>query len=218
MPSKEYKNLKKRLNEIKRHFIPKRSATGEYTDRQYDRMRAVRLLVHAEIESYLENWAVCILTNAQDKWKNYRKPSGVLMCLLSFSEYSFKSIPDTINSLKSQHNTPQKDILYQDDIDERVKQVVQRHYHAITKDNHGIKEKNLLKMFLPIGLENEEFHQSQALIFNLDSYGVNRGIVAHESAASQQPIDPVTEVQTIDTLLNNLKVFDEALSRLNDSI
>lgn len=50
-----FKKFKKRVNQIKKHFLPKKfSPTGAYSEREYDRVRGYCLLVHAEIEALLE--------------------------------------------------------------------------------------------------------------------------------------------------------------------
>jgi hypothetical protein len=55
MPSDAYCNLLARVQTLKRRFLPQLKATGLYTQAQQDNMRALRLLVHAEIEHYLED-------------------------------------------------------------------------------------------------------------------------------------------------------------------
>jgi hypothetical protein len=47
-------DLSDRIDDLHFRFIPILDPTGTYSDAEYDRMRAFRLLAHAEIERYLE--------------------------------------------------------------------------------------------------------------------------------------------------------------------
>ena len=60
MASSEYKDLYRRIETLKRRFLPQLKKTGLYTNPQQDSMRALRMLVHAEIESYLESMAALL--------------------------------------------------------------------------------------------------------------------------------------------------------------
>lgn len=64
-----YKQLRARVAELKKHLLPNRfSPTGDYTDRQMDRARGYRILVHAEIESYIEDSVNEIIDLAQTQF------------------------------------------------------------------------------------------------------------------------------------------------------
>lgn len=58
MSSTYYQELLERVHVLKGNFLPPLSPVASYTEIEQDRMRAFRLLVHAEIEAYLE--AICI--------------------------------------------------------------------------------------------------------------------------------------------------------------
>src|SRR5690554_4327391 len=82
--STRFKEMRTRLKELRRHLLPaKFSPTGEYSDRQLDRARGYRLLVHAEIESYLEDVAREVATKAIQEWSNNKKPSTILLSFLA---------------------------------------------------------------------------------------------------------------------------------------
>ncbi len=55
MASEAYRALVKRVQLLKRRFLPPMRANGAYTNAQQDSMRALRLLVHAEVENFLED-------------------------------------------------------------------------------------------------------------------------------------------------------------------
>lgn len=46
--------LNERIDDLHFRFVPPLDPTGTYTDAQYDRMSAFRLLAHAEIERFIE--------------------------------------------------------------------------------------------------------------------------------------------------------------------
>lgn len=54
MESSEYKELEDRVIGLLRSFLPSPHPLGIYSEIEQDKMRALRVLVHAEIEAYLE--------------------------------------------------------------------------------------------------------------------------------------------------------------------
>lgn len=79
-----FKEMRARLTELRHHMLPaKFSPTGDYSDRQLDRTRGYRVLVHAEIESYIEDVAREAVTQAIQKWRKNRKPSAILLAFLA---------------------------------------------------------------------------------------------------------------------------------------
>jgi hypothetical protein len=48
----------------------------------------------------------------------------------------------------------------------------------------------------------------------LDSFGSQRGEVAHSSVKTQQPIDPKTEETTVDNILAGLRELDAKMTGL----
>ncbi len=57
MPSDDFNALEARVKKLKKRFFPPLKNPPRYTPAQQDFMRALRMLVHAEIEHYLE--AIC---------------------------------------------------------------------------------------------------------------------------------------------------------------
>ena len=86
--SNRFKELRSRLRELRLHLLPASfSPTGDYTDRQQDRARGYRLLVHAEIESYLEDVSRETVTQAIRDWKKSNKPSNIIVSFLATSPH-----------------------------------------------------------------------------------------------------------------------------------
>lgn len=78
--------------------------------------------------------------------------------------------------------------------------------------NHGVKEENLLRMLLPIGLH--PVHIDPAWVSTLDAFGADRGKVAHTSIKTQQQINPMDELKTVEDILVGLQKLDGLIGKL----
>jgi len=123
-----------------------------------------------------------------------RTKSNILLSLASFIELSDGKLSDKY------------------DLEERIKRTVSN-FIARLKSNHGIRQDDIRSILLPIGFENSELDQTWLL--SMDSFGEKRGAIAHSSAQVQQPLDPATMSNTVNHLLNELRVIDEKLKKIN---
>ena len=85
-------------------------------------------------------------------------------------------------------------------------------------ENHGIREKNLLRLLLPIGADFSAF--DPILISELDSFGERRGTVAHSSAifhVTSKP-DPKDELEKVNNIVSLLRDVDRELDRIRAKI
>nr|WP_254449422.1 hypothetical protein [Anabaena sp. UHCC 0253] len=88
-------------------------------------------------------------------------------------------------------------------------------FKRIINENHGLKEKNLLALLLPIGLDIKDLDTSWLVTMN--TFGENRGEVAHKSASFYsiiQPINPVDEVNMVKQIIQDLLKIDELMNLL----
>ena len=155
------------------------------------------MLSHAEIESYLEDWAKEIARAAEIAWSKSSKVTTALAFLLAANSERIL-VPDTYSGPKAK-DSPQR---FKDTL---VK--VFREYYEQIKDNHGIKEKNVLKLFVPLGIPGAAL--GSTLLPNLDNLGERRGVHAHHSAkAVASVLDPETEHKNVTTVVNELLVLD----------
>jgi hypothetical protein len=211
MPSsKRFRELKTRLNELRRHLLPITfSKTGDYSDRQVDRARGYRLLAHAEIEAFIEDQARETVTSALISWKKNQTSSTPLISFLA-AYHSSWSIDDSISNEEiiriAKSRTKVKESVNQV-IDLAQKQFIQR-----IKDNHGVREANLLVLVIPAGIDPSELDPSW--IANLDSFGKSRGEVAHNSKKTTTAIDPKNELDTVTNLLIGLEELDKKIGLL----
>ena len=195
-----YKELLKRHNELKKAFLPKQlSPTGNYSDLTYERVAAYILLIHAALEYYFEQVALSIAKDSMTKWNTEKKATKTVVALISYSPIKHSAIPETTNDQRAVQ-----------DLDFRVKEAYTNYNNYIRSQNHGIKETNILSIFLPIGLTIAEIDNN--MLAELNSFGIDRGTIAHTTKARQQipPEDAETKIILIMSLVKN---FDEMLCK-----
>jgi hypothetical protein len=203
MASARYRQLVRRLAKLRVHFLPVHfSPTGTYTADQLDKARAYRLLVHAEIESYLEDSARRIANESFKQWTATQIARPVIVHLLSFH-----------SNLKAASQQDLKDEYASRVV--RTVDAVQRAvgaFNAVLSNNHGVREDNILKILLPLGLRPAEIDANW--LSTMDAFGVARGETAHKSIHTQQPIDPQTDLTTVTYLLKVLDQIDGTLRKI----
>ena len=203
--SARFKELKKRLGNLRAHMLPaKFSPTGDYSDRQLDRARGYRLLVHAEIEAYLEDVTFEAAKTGVSEWDKTKKVSDCLFCLITSYHCGFK-----VEGLDEEPPFPPSS---RPSAYEEIKEVVNVamiQYRKVHADNNGIREKNLLRLILPVGIRKADL--DPLWVTNLDEFGKRRGDVAHKAVKVLQQIDPQSELQTVEGLLVGLKKLDELI-------
>jgi hypothetical protein len=211
MPSsKRFRVLEKELRRLRKQFLPRISPTGSYSERKLALTIAYRVLAHAEIESYLEDrvWEAAI--HAKNNWDNHRKPSQTLISIVVFCGQMMELPPDTLTPLKGNKKISPEKI----EIDEKVNIAINA-LQRVIKQNHGLKELNLLALLLPIGIDSNDL--DPAFLATMNTFGEQRGLVAHSSAisyrATQLP-DPVTELIRIQQVTSELMKLDERISNL----
>ncbi|MTJ12432.1 hypothetical protein FJR11_07445 [Anabaena sp. UHCC 0187] len=209
--SVRFRTLTRELNRLKKQFLPKINPTGLYSDRQLSRTLAYRILAHAEIESYLEDRAWELALDAKRVWGTTGKTTRTLICLLGFSDLTMDKPPDTLNKPNN---------VSQDNHNKRLKiskkiDLAINNFRWVKDNNHGIKEANILALLLPIGIDHNDL--DPAWLATMNTFGKERGIVAHTSAISYmtvQPPDPATELNTVQQITQELLRIDELMNNL----
>lgn len=189
--SKRFKLLIDRIKFLDNNILPTINFTGDYTATEYDYTRSYVLLVHAEIESFLEERVTEKVNSSLNNWRTNRKKSSCLKSILAFRSgdisYEKKKASEK-NSLEFRVN------------------IVTNHFLNLIKKNHGIKKDNILDLLLPIGIEIDELDETW--LTTMDNFGAKRGEIAHHTLAAQNPIDPLTEKKLVNEIivpeLNNI--------------
>lgn len=203
MPSLQLRALKRSVYELRRHFLPRVfRPLGDYSrpTRVQAHTRAFIVLVHAEIESYLEDWSQEVTVACETKWDTASRISKPLSCLLSASNQCLQ-LPTNQLEIQQQEMTAR--------VHDVVKLVIKSHKKTIKKNN-GIKEVNLLSLFAPLGLPSMAL--GSTLIPNLNSYGSLRGDLVHKSQkAVARTLDAETEFNKALSLITDIEDLDQWL-------
>jgi len=208
--SDRFITLRTQLNRLKDEFLPEISPISSYSESQLSRTAAYRVLAHAEIESYLEERAWEVVQNAKTLWDTSGRTTRTLICLLGFSGLTMDKPSDTL----SRNNVTQ------DNHDKRLKiskKIVlsSNEFWKIIDNNHGVKEKNILSLLLPIGIDSDDL--DPAWLATMNTFGEKRGLVAHTSATSYMTIqtpDPANELNTVNQITDELLRIDELINNL----
>lgn len=208
--SSRFRTLTKELNRLKRQFLPKINPTGIYSDRQLALTIAYRVLAHAEIEAYLEDRVQKVAIDAKKDWDNKGKASRTLLSLLAFSGQIMELPPDTLAPTKGTKLLLPERVK----LDKKINLAITCFVKAI-KQNHGVKESNVLALLLPIGIDSDDL--DSVLLATLNTFGEQRGLVAHSSATSYRTTqlpDPVNELNTIQQITQGLLQIDKLINAL----
>jgi len=208
--SVRFRVLRKELNTLKKQFLPNVDPMGSYSDRQLARTLAYRVLAHAEIESYLEDRVWEAVIKAKRNWDNSGKAHCTLICLIAFSGQTMDLPPDTLTPNRPSKMLAQEKVKISKKIDSAI-----NCFQRVVEQNHGVKEANLLALLLPIGVDSDELDST--LLANLNTFGKQRGLVAHSSATAYRTIqlpDPATELNAVQQIVQGLLQIDELINNL----
>lgn len=209
--SKRFGILSKRLTELRQHMLPKQfSPTGSYSKREEDRARGYRLLIHAEIESYLEDISRTLVTDRIRAWKKTNTPSNLLIAFIACYHSGWIELDDDHNlNIISLARGRSKS---KDSVDEII-DLAQTQFIKVLKQNHGVREKNLRSLILPTGLDLTQLNSTW--ITNLDDFGKLRGEIAHQTVGVTTAINPQDEYKRVVDLLQGIKDLDQKLLNIS---
>jgi hypothetical protein len=208
--SVRFRTLTKELSRLKKQFLPKISPTGLYSERQLALTLAYRVLAHAEIEAYLEDRVREVVIDAKKDWDNTGKTRRALICLLAFSGQMMDTPPNTLTPTNSSQDAWEKKLKISKKLDSAI-----TCFYRVIKQNHGVKEANILALLLPIGIDSDDL--DSAWLATMNTFGEQRGLVAHSSATSYrtvQPPDPATELSTVQQIAQGLLQVDNLINNL----
>ncbi len=101
-------DLSERIDELHFRFVPSLDPTGSYSEAEYDAMSAFRLLVHAEIERFIESLvedALVRFTQTIASWKRLGHSSQLVDSIINHFEKEMR------NAIKSNNGVKLKNIL-----------------------------------------------------------------------------------------------------------
>lgn len=177
-------------------MLPDSKPTGNYTKKEQDRIRGFVVLVHAEIESYIEDRASAKITLELSRWRNNRKRSNCIKAVMAFLSSEISFVND--NNKKS--------------LEHRILRVVS-HYLGLVQKNNGIKKKNIYSLLLPIGLEVDNI--DPLWLEEMNTFGAFRGEIVHTTHSVQSPIDRDIELNRItNNIMPGLSIIDIDIGNL----
>lgn len=195
--SRRLQQLLSRLDFLEKNILPSEKIDGNYTKKEQDLIRSYILLSHAEIEAYLEDIVKNKIAKSLQSWNSSRRKSHCIKSVISFvgGDVSFEN---DNNADKLQY---------------RINKTISHYQRAFVDMNHGIKEKNILKILLPLGIEFDELDQTW--LSTMDSFGSTRGLIAHKSFTVSHTIDRNTELNRMkNQILPELANIDSIITKL----
>ncbi|MEC1402764.1 HEPN domain-containing protein [Bacillus subtilis] len=207
--SERFNNLESRLYDLENHYVSQlyEKSVIDLNPKELDMCRGYRVLCHAEVESYLEDRALELLNHSRSNWFHHKKINTSLLSL--FAHYKFLDNP-VINGYEEvgEGNNNRKYMK----LDEKIGKICADFKEEKIKMNHGLKQKNLINLLVPLGID--VFELDTAWLSTMDSFGSRRGETAHTSVQTQQPIDLTTEKSDLEIIKHGLKELDELIDNL----
>lgn len=199
--------LSTRVANLTATMLPPTRADLAYTEAEYDRVRGYILLIHAEIESFVETRVIDEMRARHDDWVSTGKANNVVMGMLAFSDGAW---PSVIGSLDAPGSVDRK--WEARDVEARLK-ICLTQCHRQSKENHGIKAKDTLALLLRLGFRASEIEKD--LISEMDSFGTYRGEFAHNAVQRVTRVpDPVVTRKRVESILEKLQILDAKISSI----
>ena len=178
----EYRALLAQIRKISRELLPDESPTARYASGEILRMIAFRLSAHAEIEGFLELCSEKLLDHYAS-----RNRAGTLSrygqrVLLLHSAMRDSYPPRSLNLRPGTKSPIQKQI-----------QGCLNMQGAIIEGNNGVSEKDVLKLFVPLGFDLHFF--DLAWLDSMETLARARGEAAHKSWLGGTTVQPSPSVE-----------------------
>lgn len=189
--------LRERRHALRLHFLPRRfSPLGRYSDQVRHLAGAYRIFFNAELEFYFESAARLVVKNCDERWKQ----GVVTRAFAAVCSRNSKGV----NMPQETKNVDQETFL------SRRYEVEIEIIRKTINQNNGAKSKNILEMFVPIGIDETAI--DQALLSECDTLGSGRGFLAHQTGGqAAYLIDPRTEYDQSLKIIGLLDDFEALL-------
>jgi hypothetical protein len=169
-----------------------------------------RVLAHAEVEAYFEDRVLEVAASARAAWEQRARVTRVALSLLAFSGREMAMPPPSLEPPTENKRKVWPALL---GLNERFSPQISAFNHYVRHENHGVKEKNLLALLLPIGVDHTRLDPT--FMADVESFGSVRGQAAHTSSgALRQAVDPQQEFKRVMSLLPGIEAIDVQLDEL----
>lgn len=188
--STPFVNALKRIRELQDRYLPGHpTALGDYSQAEQDNARACTLLVHAEVEYYLEELARLLASEALARASN--------------DEF------DLLTSALLYNADSRSSELAASSAEDAIKGTVGLHGKIIA-GNNGMKASDVSKLFKPFYFG--DMNLDSELTAALDTFGTRRGEHAHVGAMGiTKQVNAYEVRQDIDALCVLLESFDKGV-------
>lgn len=208
-PSSRFQEMADHIESAAACLLPSEvDPTGAYTPEAYIRASGFRVLVHAEIEAYIEDRVREIALSAVRAWKAGQGPSHPALCLIAYSGIEMKQPPVAMQpkgpagfeawAMRARLGT-------------KLDSAMRSFAYSISQ-NHGIKEENLLRLLLPVGIALDDL--DTVFVADMNSFSELRGEAAHSSASARRRIDPSDDRAVVQSITSGLMRIDAILDAL----
>lgn len=155
-----------------------------------DRLQAYILLVHAEIEHFLEELGKEVVQSAV-------RASTPTSCRPLVSRLIYLKTKGTMEITR---------------LDAALINSVTNFYEGVIEGNHGLKALHLMRLFMPLGLTHQDF--DVVFLANMEAFGRKRGGIAHGGTRLIQGTQPSTERAKVDDIASDLQSLEITLRSL----
>lgn len=204
MASQRFEDIRTGLTRLRSLYLPahRRQPNDPYTDDEYDRALAYPVMAHAEFEQYIEDRAKELVLETMRFVKVTGMFTPTAVALVSLLVPPVK-IPETLgefekneDSLCSQRQSVLSGVA--PFLVGSLEKAVETFSGQIGR-NHGVKEKNLLTMLLPLGLDTRRI--DNLWLKDMSDFGSRRGTLAHKRmGAIKSVLDPFTDLAAVEKL------------------
>lgn len=196
-----WQQLVERVGELRDRFLPAQSPTGDYDADEVDHLGAYLLLVHAELEYFVED--VCS-DRAVSLYVDLDAGRGSGPELTSFVRRCL------VNRVAIANEPTQEELARLISLKELAHHAFSL-YGKIVSQNHGIRDSNFRQLLTPLDLTIG--NMGDDVREDLDALATARGFYAHHTVGAKVPPDPREESERVDRIVNWLRVWAVSVLR-----
>lgn len=190
--SRQYTELKRNINKIKKTFCTKMVINNQTTERSQLMLKAYLALVHAEFEWFIETRIKNVLDDSLNK---YNISKTIDQHIGSVLAYSYKT-----KDVESKDFIPFEQIVNKECVD----------FKKRIKKNNGITLDNITPLLKKIGYDiNSISHQTELTV--LRGFAADRGDIVHCSTKVSRLINFQDETEKMENILLVCKDIDDLL-------
>ena len=199
MSSRQYDELKRRVDELRVQFVDfDVPIDRDPTRQELSNIAAFKLLAHAEIQTYVEDRISECLGQSFQMWQQDRKVSR---CLLGLVLRWAGPIAER-DHFSTSHNGPS--------VDELMNRCLSSARDEISSNN-SIKREAFSRLASSAGFLAQELDGT--LLAELESFGKTRGELAHKAVGKVRVLNaPSVEAQAAKNIVELLEQFDVELT------